>query len=103
MGSEATLKNDKGDTESHGLSQLDLVKHSLKTIINILEPMDRLSVVSYSTDARLEFGLTHLTPESKEEMIKKVEELHTENSTNIWDGLKMGLDILVQNSQVDKV
>lgn len=61
MGMEATLKNEQGGTESHGLNQLDLVKHSLKTIVNILEPMDRMSIVSYSTDARVEVNLINVT------------------------------------------
>ena len=60
--------------------------------------MDRLSIVSYSTNSRIEYTLSNLTPQNKKDMLKTVEDLHPENSTNLWDGLKMGLDVLVENS-----
>jgi hypothetical protein len=33
--------------ETHGLSMLDVVKHAVATIIALLGPQDRLSLVAY--------------------------------------------------------
>jgi len=55
MASVAEVKNKDGVKENHGLSYLDLLKHAVKTIIHSLTEKDRLAIVSYSDDARLEF------------------------------------------------
>jgi hypothetical protein len=38
-----------GDSESQGLSVMDVVKHACKTVLNCLTAQDRFSVVAYST------------------------------------------------------
>lgn len=57
MSTEAKTQNSKGDVEGHGLSILDIVKHAVKTIVNILDSRDRLSLVVFSTEARTIFNL----------------------------------------------
>ena len=51
MSDEAKIKNEKGDVERDGLSILDLVKHSVKTIIDNLNENDRLSLVAFHSNA----------------------------------------------------
>lgn len=36
-------------------------------------------------------------------MLKKIEELQPENSTNLWDGLKLGLDVLIEGQNPNHV
>lgn len=103
MGEEATLQNDQGKKEAHGLSLLDVVKHAVKTIVAALGPQDRLSIVKYSSDAEVVVPLTHMNEQEKKKILKQVEVLHTEGSTNLWDGLHKGLEMLRTNSQPDKL
>lgn len=96
MGTEATAMNDKGTREAHGLSLLDVVKHAVKTIINILRPEDRLSLVSYSTTANVEFNLIKMDSKGKQSALKAVEKLSIQGQTNLWDGLYRGLEVMQQ-------
>lgn len=58
MAVQAEIQNDAN--EKFGLSQLDLVKHALKTIIHSLQPQDRLAVVSFANNATTLFQLTKM-------------------------------------------
>jgi hypothetical protein len=60
---QAEIQNDAN--EKFGLSQLDLVKHAMKTIIHSLQPQDRLSLVSFSNSATVLFQLTKMTEDGK--------------------------------------
>ncbi|KAL6047667.1 VWFA domain-containing protein, partial [Balamuthia mandrillaris] len=94
MGTEATMKKADGGVERHGLSLLDVVKHAVKTIVSALQPNDRLGLVVYSTEARTISGLTAMTEGAKQQVINKLEALTPEDTTNLWDGLQMGMDML---------
>ena len=43
----------RSDAECDGLSRLDLVKHSLKTILNQLNESDFIALIQFSDDANL--------------------------------------------------
>jgi len=58
MSSEASVKGENGVDTGHGLTVLDIVKHSMKTIIQTMNENDRLSLVSYSDKAVLVCDLT---------------------------------------------
>lgn len=99
MGIEATVKNSSGQNESHGLTILDVTKHALKTIVYTLDEDDRFSLVSYSTSARVAMKLEKMTIEGKQKAISIIESLHTEGSTNLWDGLQTGMNVLQDSSE----
>lgn len=63
MAVQAEIQNDTN--EKFGLSQLDLVKHALKTIIHSLQPQDRLAVVSFANNATILFQLTKMDEDGK--------------------------------------
>lgn len=87
MADEAKIKNEKGDVERNGLSILDLVKHSVKTIINNLNENDRLSLVAFHTSAYKVTDLTPMNENGKARAIEELEKLRPLDSTNIWDGI----------------
>jgi Mg-chelatase subunit ChlD len=99
MQTEATLKTNSGQAESHGLSLLDVVKHAVKTVVSTLSKADRLSLVSFSDTAKVISDLTYMDDSGKSAVLKKVENLCTEGSTNIWDGLEKGMQTLQKHSQ----
>lgn len=70
MDTEATQG---GAVESDGFSRLDLVKHSVNTIINSLSENDVLGIVTFSDAARVDMELKEMTKENRE---------HASNITN---------------------
>ena len=73
MTDRAEIQNDKN--EQYGLSQLDLVKHAIKTIIHSLQAQDRLSIVSFSDNATILLQLTKMDDEGQKIALDAVEKL----------------------------
>lgn len=86
---------DTGDAnkEDSGLSILDLVKHSSRTILENLNDNDRLGIITFSDDAKVIQDLTRMTESEKKETRKRVEDLHDRGSTNMWSGIRAGLKL----------
>lgn len=99
-GSMNGLANIKGtdENENNGLTILDIVKHAVKTVIEILGPDDKLSLVGFTTHARTVMSPKYMTIQGKTDAKVRVDGMYAQNSTNIWGGLKMGLDILNQSN-----
>ena len=93
MGNKAMTKTGTS-VEITGLSLLDVVKHAVKTVIKTMSGQDRLSVVAYASKARTVFGLMPMNDAAKARAIASVDTLVPTDSTNLWDGLKEGLDVL---------
>eukprot|EP01083_Nonionella_stella_P239213 837495_1 len=85
---DGSIKNDDG------FSRLDLVKHSIKTVIHCLNKDDRFSIVAFSNKARKCYDLNYMTQNGMQSAINALEQLEPDGSTNIWDGLRVGMDTL---------
>lgn len=98
MDSPANIKtkdsNGNEKVEDTGLTVLDVVKHALKTIVGNMGDSDRLGIVTFSDSARREFELMCMNSEGREAALRVVEGMHTEGSTNLYDGLKKGMEML---------
>lgn len=103
MDDEVQVKNQSGDNESFGLSILDLVKHSVSTIIENLKENDRLSLIAFHTEAFKVTDLTAMTTEGKKEALKLLRDLTPLNSTNIWDGLYRGLEVIREGQLANEI
>jgi len=84
-GSMGTLVSAKG-VEISTLSILDIVKHSIRTIMETLNDKDRLSIVKYSDVATVVAPLTHVDVKGKKELEHAITELSPGGMTNLWDG-----------------
>lgn len=102
MGVEATRKEGSGVEVCDGLSVLDVVKHALTTIAHVLGPRDRLSVVAYSSVAKVALALTRMDEGGKANALERIAELSADGQTNIWDGMKVGLDVLRAGPDADE-
>jgi hypothetical protein len=96
MGTEATLKVEGGKTESHGLNLLDVVKHAVTTVANVLGGEDRLAVVAYSTNSRVVLPLTKMDAAGQKSALEEVGLLHPDDMTNMWAGIKDGVELLAK-------
>jgi Mg-chelatase subunit ChlD len=76
--------------------KLDRMKTAMKFVISKLGPMDRLSIVSFSDEAKKWCSLQCMTMANKKELIKDVIEhgLEADGWTNMEDGLVTGLKVL---------
>lgn len=78
--------------EDDGFSRLDLVKHTLNTIITSLSAQDRICIIKFSNTAEMVAHLTFLTETDKLSLMDRVQRLSPDASTNLWDGLRVAFD-----------
>ncbi|KAL9656854.1 hypothetical protein ABK040_004388 [Willaertia magna] len=92
-----SMGQDADDTtagnENHGFSRLDLVKHSMSTIINVLEPQDQLAIITFSTSAKTILSLTKMNENGRRLASSKLQQIEADGQTNLWDGLRVGLEM----------
>ena len=95
MSSAASLNDGvAGTDEDAGLSISDIVRHAVKTVISVMGPGDRLSLVGFSSRARRVMGLTTMDEAGIAAAMASADDLGPKNSTNLWAGVKEGLDVL---------
>lgn len=76
---------------------LDLVKHSVKTIVHTLTDTDRLAIVVFSTQSEVKMHLSEMNETGRLEAIEILNKIQATNQTNIWAGLTNGLKELRTN------
>ncbi|EXB93786.1 Uncharacterized protein L484_010928 [Morus notabilis] len=81
-------------SESMKGQKLAKMKLAMQFLIRKLSPDDRLSVVTFSTDAMRLCPLRQITKKSQVEIENLVNDLEFEKKTNITAGLLMGLKVL---------
>ncbi|GMN75745.1 hypothetical protein TIFTF001_056361, partial [Ficus carica] len=67
---------------------------AMQFLIQKLSPIDRMSVVTFSTGSERLFPLRQITNDSQMEIIEKVNGLSAGGWTNMFDGLKTGVKVL---------
>ncbi|GMN53581.1 hypothetical protein TIFTF001_022699 [Ficus carica] len=70
------------------------LKIAMQFLIHKLSPIDRLSVVVFSSDSTRLFPLRHITNESQLEIIETINALRSHGATNMAAGLKTGIQVL---------
>jgi len=90
MNTEASTPNPQTG-ESDGFTRLDLVKHSVRTVIEVLNESDSICLVTFSDDAKVVLDITKTNDFGKARAIQVLENIKTEGMTNIWDGLRVAL------------
>merc|ERR1719313_828502 len=68
---------------------------------HMMQPEDRLALVAFSNTGTLLLSPTPMTDEGRESAIHATESLTANGATNIWDGLRKGLDCLREASVAD--
>lgn len=91
------------DAERTGLSVLDLVKHSCRTILSSMDERDRLAIIKFSSRTKVLQGLKFTTEKNKKKALKNIEALQPEGSTNLWHAIKAGIDVFQKTEQVGNV
>ena len=74
--------------------KIELVKESLKILVDMMDKNDRLALVLFSSSAHIEFELNYLTDKTKGELKNKISEIRSGGGTNILSGLEQAVEIL---------
>lgn len=90
MGEEASVKNDT--VEIVGFSRLDLVKHSLNTMVEVMNDNDVFSIVIFSTNASVALKPMKMNSMGKQIARTCISQLTPQANTNLWAGLNLGLE-----------
>ena len=79
--------------ERSGLTHLDLARHVINTAIEIAYELGNIeiSIVSFSSNAKLDLPLTLIDLNGKKKALEAVKSIRCGGSTSLWDGLKLGL------------
>lgn len=91
-GSMCSQCGNNASGENDGYNRLDLVKHTLNTIITSLTDQDKICVIKFNTVADIVVPVTALTEDNKSRLISRVATLEPEGMTNIWDALRLAVD-----------
>jgi hypothetical protein len=62
---------------------LALCKRTLEMLLRVLLPQDRFGLITYASDARVDFPAKQMTADHKEAALLKIKSLHTRGQTNI--------------------
>ena len=78
-------------------SRLELVKKTLRLLVDQLRPTDKIGIVVYGTDARV--VLPHTSNVNRDHILEKIDSLCPEGVTNLEDGLHKGYELALRNTQ----
>jgi Mg-chelatase subunit ChlD len=90
MGEEASVKNDT--VEIVGFSRLDLVKHSLNTMVEVMNDNDVFAIVTFSSSAKVVLKPMKMNSMGKQIARTYISQLRPDANTNLWSGLQLGLE-----------
>jgi Mg-chelatase subunit ChlD len=95
-GSMDSSANNNRQAEGDQFSRLDLVKHSMNTLANLLNSeyettQSSLGIISFSNSASLVMPITKMDNVGLNTATTAISTLRTTGATNIWDGLRVAL------------
>lgn len=93
---EAPCKDETGQETSTGLSVLDVVKYAALVISQSLGPIDQLSIVTFSNEARTVLPPTCMDENGKKLAKTALNSISVEGMTNLWAGLSEGVKLACQ-------
>ena len=95
MGNSAACQTDgKTEYEDLGFSLLDLVKHAVKTVVKVLRPSDRVSIVLFDNLVEVPFPFIEMTDANRDSLLTFIDGIKKRNATNIYDAIIKGIDLI---------
>jgi uncharacterized protein YegL len=86
---------DGGDiSEMDRLTRMDLVQHSVNTMIAMLREDDSICLIEFNSDARIVLEWTTMTQDGKQLAKTCVDRLMGQGNTNLTAGLKLAYDVI---------
>ena len=82
--------------------KIDLVKESLKILVEMMDKNDRLALILFDNNASILFNLDYMKDNTKKDILKKIESIDARGGTNILSGLEKAVEILKQEKEKTK-
>ena len=85
--------------------KISLVKESLKILVDMMDPKDRIALVLFENEAKLYYDINYLTPENKSKIKDLINNINASGGTNIASGLEIAVEILKkqkENKNIEK-
>ena len=79
--------------EDMSFSRLSFVKHSLKTVISILNNDDKVSLITFHKFAKLILAPIKANEIGKNMIFDAIKKIKPQGATNIWDALRMAINL----------
>lgn len=98
MGESCSLSN---DGEQDGFSRLNLVQHSMNTVIGMLQPGDELVLIQFNSSSQYLFNQT-INIHNKQVAKSIIDSLTPCGGTYVWNGLKLAYDAII-NAQNENI
>ncbi|KAD7479704.1 hypothetical protein R6Q59_008525 [Mikania micrantha] len=77
-------------------TKIALLKQAMGFVVQNLGPLDRLSVIAFSSSARRLFPLRRMTETGKQESLQMINSLVANGGTNIAEALKKGAKVMAE-------
>ncbi|XP_076916697.1 E3 ubiquitin-protein ligase WAV3-like [Bidens hawaiensis] len=77
-------------------TKIALLKQAMGFVVQNLGPLDRLSVIAFSSSARRLFPLRRMTETGKQESLQMINSLVANGGTNIAEALKKGTKVMTE-------
>ena len=74
--------------------KINLVKESLKILIEMMDKNDRLALILFENHSDILFDLNYLTDTAKKDLVNKINSIYDHGGTNILSGLEKAVEIL---------
>lgn len=93
-GSMGQSVSENVNCETDGFTRLDLIKHTMRTIIESLSDDDELCVIKFNSVATKICSFVKMTQINKLDINPKLDALYADGQTNIWDALRLAFDTI---------
>lgn len=102
MGEQATNSSNTG-IEGLNFTRMDLLKHSMKTVSEMLHSRDNtsLGIIGFDSSARLLMPTQPMKLSGLSAAHTAIDSLYPGGATNIWDGLRLALQEANKSSQTN--
>ena len=74
--------------------KIELVKQSLKILVEMMEKNDRLALILFNHSSYNFYDLDFMNDENKKDLLSKINEINAKGGTDILSGLEKAVDIL---------
>eukprot|EP00048_Salpingoeca_helianthica_P015968 m.229676 g.229676 ORF g.229676 m.229676 type:complete len:809 (-) comp17801_c0_seq1:27-2453(-) len=92
MNEIAKMKGDASNKEKAAeLTRLDLVAHSVRTLVHMLSDVDTLCIITFGDTASVVLARTAMTAAGKRLAEAAISSMRAAGGTNMWDGLRLAL------------
>jgi len=91
---QANCCNNVENMETQYISRLELIKHSLKTIVASLRKDDMISVITFNGESNVHIKPTVLLSKNeKESVISDINSMNAYGQTNMWSGIREAIEV----------